>query len=116
LCTTGLAISTSLAINFLNSKKKFQQSNENKKDEASAASSTAARINVYTRKPRKISTEMEKLVEASLPTDKVFACLLFFSFFFFFLTSNMSRHVCKYSFFSKTARVKRAKARWQPKS
>jgi len=49
---------------------KSPQSNENKKDEASATSSTAARINVYTKKLRKISTEMEKLVEVSLPTDK----------------------------------------------
>ncbi|XP_039851816.1 uncharacterized protein LOC120710233 [Panicum virgatum] len=56
--------------NELKQNSKSPQSNENKKDEASAASSTTARINVYTKKPRKISTEMEKLVEASLPTDK----------------------------------------------
>ncbi|KAG2641568.1 hypothetical protein PVAP13_2KG179600 [Panicum virgatum] len=39
--------------NELKKNSKSPQSNENKKDEASAASSTAARINVYTRKPRK---------------------------------------------------------------
>ena len=65
----------------------FQQSNENKKDEAPAASSAAARINVYTKKPRKISSETEKLEEASLPIDRV--CILCSSissgsFYYFF--------------------------------